>query len=76
MGPHSTEQDDPITDAEREEAVRALLTEPDVLLEVFDRAVARGDQAAQRVVRDYLRATSKAFGAIAQWHRAHPHPGD
>jgi hypothetical protein len=29
---------------------------------------------ARRIVRDYLRATSKALADLAQWHRTHPRP--
>jgi hypothetical protein len=67
-------QPDQITDAERDEAVRALLTEPSVILELFDRAGAQGDPWTQRIVRDYLHAVSVAVAKAAEWHRTHPHP--
>jgi hypothetical protein len=64
----------PITDAELEEAVRALLREPRLILELFDRATLEHDRDAQRIVRDYLRVVSAHLAKRAEWHRTHPHP--
>jgi hypothetical protein len=62
---------EPISEATRAKAVRALLTDPDLVLELFDRAVREGDPHARRIVRDYLRVVSTT---IAEQHRTHPRP--
>jgi hypothetical protein len=65
-------QRQPITDAQREEAVLALVREPRLILSLFDRAVDEHDPVAQRIVRDYLRAVTAAFAAeLREWERAH-----
>jgi hypothetical protein len=64
-------QPDQITVAEREEAVRALIAEPGLILPLFDRSVREHDPHARRIVRDYLRVVSST---IANWHRTPGHP--
>jgi hypothetical protein len=77
-GEHSVGQDDasltPEEEREADEAVRALLTEPALILELFDRAVERGDPRAQRILRDYLRVVSAHVAKREEWHRTHPRP--